>query len=94
MTIMGSRLLPDFLVTLLLVLQGQLWLGRGSMANVTALREKLEVQKSANLKARELNDRLTAEVNDLQTGMEMVEEKARLELGMVKPNEIYVQIAE
>ena len=64
------------------------------MANVTALREKLEVQKAANLKARELNDRLTAEVNDLQTGMEMVEEKARLELGMVKPNEIYVQIAE
>ena len=94
MTIMGSRLLPVFLVTLLLVLQGQLWLGRGSMANVTALREKLEVQKAANLKARELNDRLTAEVNDLQSGMEMVEEKARLELGMVKPNEIYVQIAE
>ncbi len=94
MTIMGSRLLPVFLVTLLLVLQGQLWLGRGSMANVTALREKLETQKAANLKARELNDRLTAEVNDLQSGMEMVEEKARLELGMVKPNEIYVQIAE
>ena len=63
------------------------------MANVTALREKLETQKAANLKARELNDRLTAEVNDLQSGMEMVEEKARLELGMVKPNEIFVQIA-
>lgn len=94
MTIMGSRLLPVLLVILLLVLQGQLWLGRGSMANVTTLREKLEVQKAANLKARELNDRLAAEVKDLQSGMEMVEEKARLELGMVKPNEIYVQIAE
>ena len=36
---------------------------------------------------------LSAEVRDLKEGLEMVEEKARLELGMVKPNEIYVQFA-
>jgi cell division protein FtsB len=42
---------------------------------------------------RQANDRLAAEVRDLKEGMEMVEEKARFELGMVRPNEILVQIA-
>jgi cell division protein FtsB len=37
------------------------------------------------------NKQLKAEVEDLKTGMDMVEEKARSELGMLKPNEILVQ---
>jgi cell division protein FtsB len=44
-----------------------------------------------NAGAQRYNDQLTAEVRDLKEGMEMVEEKARFELGMVKPNEIFVQ---
>ena len=44
------------------------------------------------LAAQLQNGTLAAEVRDLKEGLEMVEEKARLELGMVKPNEIYVQI--
>jgi len=44
-----------------------------------------------NAKAQLLNDQLKAEVSDLQEGLEIVEEKARFELGMVKPNEIFVQ---
>ena len=79
---------------LLVALHGQLWLGRGSVANVAAMRQKLELQQAANLKARQANERLAAEVHDLQDGLEMVEEKARMELGMVKPNEIYVQMAD
>jgi cell division protein FtsB len=39
------------------------------------------------------NDRLSAEIRDLKEGLEIVEEKARSELGMVKNNEIFVQIA-
>jgi len=54
---------------------------------------ELEAQQQRNLQAQLVNDRLGAEVHDLRTGLEMVEEKARLELGMVKPNEIYVQIS-
>jgi cell division protein FtsB len=91
---MGSRFVPALLIALLVLFHGQLWFGRGSIPNVTQLQHKLDEQKAANLVARQTNERLAAEVQDLQEGLEMVEEKARLELGMVKPNEIFVQIAE
>ena len=49
-------------------------------------------QKAANAKAVVNNERLASEVNDLKIGLEMVEERARQELGMVKPNEVFVQV--
>jgi cell division protein FtsB len=60
---------------------------------VAQLRTKLADQKEANAKATLNNERLASEVNDLKDGLEMVEERARAELGMVKPNEVFVQIA-
>ena len=91
---MRSRLLvPLVLVVLLLVLQVQLWSGRGSVPEVSQLRAKLDAQQESNTKAQIANERLASEVKDLQEGIEMVEERARQELGMVKPNEILVQIA-
>jgi cell division protein FtsB len=88
----GNRFVPALLIALLLLVHAQLWFGRGSIASVAALRQQLEAQKAANLQAQQANERLASEVRDLKEGMEMVEEKARTELGMVKPNEIYVQI--
>lgn len=90
---MNSRLVALFLVGLLLMLHGQLWFGRGSVGNVVQMRGKLEEQRVANALAQQANERLAAEVRDLREGLEMVEEKARMELGMVKQGEIYVQIA-
>jgi cell division protein FtsB len=87
-----SHLVPLLLMALLLILHAQLWLGRGSVPQVASLAHKLETQNQRNAEAREQNERLTAEVQDLQDGLDMVEEKARQDLGMVKPNEIYVQI--
>jgi cell division protein FtsB len=55
------------------------------------LQGKLNALQVKNQQAQRSNDQLTAEVRDLKEGLEMVEEKARFELGMVKPNEIYVQ---
>ena len=49
--------------------------------------------KAANLRAQQANERMSSEVRDLKEGLEMVEEKARMELGMVKPNEVYIQVA-
>jgi cell division protein FtsB len=86
------RIVPIVLVLLLLVLQWQLWVGRGSVRDVSQLEEKLQYQKESNARAQLANDRLSSEVNDLQVGLEMVEERARLELGMVKPDEVFVQI--
>ena len=88
-----SRLVPLALVTLLAILHAQLWIGRGSVPSVSAMTQVLVLQKEKNELARQANVRLAAEVRDLKEGLEMVEEKARFELGMVKPNEILVQIA-
>ncbi len=91
--VLGNRLVPVLLIALLAILHAQLWYGRGSVPNVALLVEQLKVQKQQNEQAHRVNEQLSAEVRDLKEGLEMVEEKARLELGMVKPNEIYVQFA-
>ena len=90
---MGRRLVPAALLVLLLVLQGQLWFGRGSVPNVANLNQELAAQTRSNAQAEQANARMEAEIRDLREGLEMVEEKARSELGMVKPNEIFVQVA-
>ncbi len=89
---MGRRHVPAFLLVLLLVLQAQLWFGRGSIPNVAQLTQELAQQKQSNALAVLANERLDAEIRDLREGLETVEEKARMELGMVKPNEIFVQL--
>ncbi len=90
---MRKHLVPAVLIALLVILQAQLWFGRGSIPSVARLSEQLRSQNAQNQQAQLANDRLAAEVRDLKEGLEMVEEKARMELGMVKPNEIFVQIA-
>lgn len=90
---MRNRAVPLALLALLVIVHAQLWFGRGSVPAVAQLREQLTAQNQQNQQALLANDRLAAEVRDLKEGLEMVEEKARLELGMVKANEIYVLIA-
>lgn len=90
---MGRRLVPTLLLCLLVILHAQLWFGRGSVPNVAHLASALDAQLRQNAQQAVANDRLSAEIHDLNEGLEMVEEKARSELGMVKANEIYVQIA-
>jgi cell division protein FtsB len=90
---MGNRVVPIVLIALLAVLHGQLWFGRGSVPNVARLQSDLDDQLRSNARAAIANDRLAAEIGDLREGLEIVEEKARSELGMVKDNEIFVQIA-
>lgn len=90
---MGKHFVPAALIALLVILHGQLWFGRGSVPNVALLVRQLDAQKQHNALAARDNERLAAEMQDLREGLEIVEEKARSELGMVKANEIYVQIA-
>ena len=80
------------LVALLVAVQADLWLGRSSFPYVMGLRSQLAQQLAVNEAARARNARLQAEVSDLKEGLEMVEEKARYELGMIKPDEILVQV--
>jgi len=90
---MGKHAVLAALIALLAIVQAQLWFGRGSIPAVSRLTEQLQAQNQQNQQAQLVNDRLAAEVRDLKEGLDMVEEKARRELGMVKPNEIYVHIS-
>lgn len=86
------KLLTLGLLLLLALVQAELWAGKGGRSHVVQLQLQLQAQQQANDSAQLRNQRLSAEVNDLKDGLEMVEEKARSELGMVKPDEILVQL--
>ena len=90
---MGSRLVPVVLIALLAIVHAQLWFGQGSLPHVNELQQALEKQKELNEATRRQVEQLKAEVNDLKEGLNMVEDQARSELGMVKADEIFVQIA-
>lgn len=87
------RLVTLALLALIALVHAELWLGKGGVPRVMELQARLDDQKTLNEAAHARNEQLTAEVSDLKEGLEMVEEKARFELGMVKPDEIYVQLA-
>ena len=89
---MAPRIVPAILIALLGVIHAQLWFGRGSLPEVAHMHRSLDEQMAANAKAKLANDQLASEVQDLKAGLGMVEEKARMELGMVRPNEIFVQV--
>ena len=90
---MSARWITAGLAALLVLVQVQLWLGSGGKPHAMNLQLQLSRQQAANEVARARNNQITAEVRDLREGLEMVEEKARSELGMVKPDEILVQVS-
>jgi cell division protein FtsB len=89
---MTARHATAVLLLLLVSVHAQLWFGRGSVVQVSAMKSRLAQLREHNAQAQTINTQLEAEVSDLKEGLEMVEEKARMELGMVKPNEIFVQV--
>lgn len=86
--------LATLLITLLLVLQYQLWFGNGGLLRVWQLEQRLEEQRVENRELDERNKALEAEVRDLKQGMAAIEERARSELGMIKKGETFYQVVE
>lgn len=86
------RLLTAVLIALLGLVHAELWFGKGGVPHVMRLQGQLRDQNKKNTAASAHNSQLAAEVADLRDGLETVEERARYELGMVKPNEIFVQL--
>lgn len=87
------KVLALVLAVFLVAIQAQLWVGRGSIPHVAHLREEVASARADNDKARARNDQLQAELRDLREGLEMVEEKARFELGMIKADEVFVPLS-
>ncbi len=81
------------LLLLVVVLQYPLWMGKGSWIKVWELEQQLTALKQSNVKLKQRNAGLAAEVTDLRNGYEAIEERARYELGMLKSDEVYVQVA-
>lgn len=75
-------------------LQYRLWFSEGSWGEVTGLQNQVAHQKRDNEGLRERNNALAAEVEDLKSGEEAVEERARSELGMIKPGEKFYRVVE
>ena len=82
------------LLALLGMLQYKLWLGAGGHRDVAALRAQVEAQKAENLRLKQRNEALAAEVEDLKSGEAAIEERARSELGMVKPGEVFYRVVD
>ncbi len=87
------RFITFALALLLVLVHVELWFGKGGVPRMVELHLKLAAQQASNDVARHRNEQLSAEVKDLKEGLEMVEEKARFELGMIKPDEIFVQLS-
>lgn len=80
------------LVLLLLGLQFRLWVGEGSLAEVSTLRQQLATQRVELKDLRERNATLRAEVDDLKKGLAAIEARARSELGLIRQDETYFQL--
>lgn len=82
------------LLILLIALQVRLWSGQGGIHDVERLGERVEQQKIENAKLKARNDTLAAEVEDLKHGDDAIEERARTEIGLLKPGETFYQVVD
>lgn len=88
------KILAVILFGLLLLTHYRLWFGAGSYANAQQLQRQVEAQRAVNAQLSQRNQALAAEVADLKQGLEAIEERARLELGFIKRNEVFYQIVD
>jgi cell division protein FtsB len=82
------------LIIVLIALQVRLWTGQGGLRDVWRLQQRVAQQKDENAQLKKRNETLSAEVEDLKHGEEAIEERARSELGLLKPGETFYQVVE
>lgn len=88
----GMKWLTALLVLLLVLLQGRLWWGKNSIPDYRALEQQIAQMQQQNAKLTQRNSLLKADIDDLRLGLEAMEERARNELGMIKPGETFYRI--
>nr|WP_255626359.1 cell division protein FtsB [Xanthomonas sp. NCPPB 1067] len=82
------------LAVLLAWLQYRFWFGPGNSGEVMMLEAQVAHQTQDNEGLRQRNQALAAEVKDLKDGEAAIEERARSELGMIKPGETFYRVVE
>jgi len=88
------KILIAVLILIFISLQYRLWVGEGSFADIDRLDQQVGVQESENAELEERNASLLNEVEELQTGMDAIEEHARNELGLIQEGETFFLIIE
>ena len=88
------RWIALILILLLIGLQLKLWTGSGSMREVDTLRVAVKKQNDENAKLLQRNQAVGADVLDLKHGDQAVEARARTELGLIKPGEVFYQVVD
>ena len=86
------RWLALVFAALILAIQYPMWLGKGGWLQVREYDRQVALQRDANAKLKTRNDALDADVRDLKTGYEAIEERARADLGMIRQDEVFFQI--
>ena len=87
------KILAGILVALIAAIQAPLWLGKGGWLRVWEVDRQVQAQHAKNTAIETRNAALAAEVRDLKQGHDAIEERARYELGLVKGDEMFFQIA-
>ena len=88
------KILAGILGALIVAIQFPLWLGKGGWLRVWELDQQVAAQRAQNAKLEARNAGIAAEVRDLKQGLEAIEERARYELGLVRPDEVFFQTVE
>ena len=86
------RALAIVFVVLIAALQYPMWFGKGGWLQVRELGRSVDKQREVNVALKARNEAIDAEVRDLKTGYEAIEERARSDLGMVRQDEVFFQI--
>jgi cell division protein FtsB len=86
------KFLTFIFITLILALQYPLWFGKGGWLNVISLQKQIDQQLKVNEAIKSENDILLAVVQDLKNGTDVIEAKARFDLGLIKKNETFFLI--
>jgi len=86
------KILGAILVALIVLIQYPLWFGKGGWLRVWEVNRQLDAQQEKNRVLEARNAALGAEVRDLKQGTEAIEERARYELGLIRADEVFIQI--
>jgi cell division protein FtsB len=88
------KVIMILLTVILVLLQYRLWFSHDGLPSVLHLKRSVDIQSQDNARMEERNAVLAAEVQDLKSGLDAIEEKARSELGMIKQGETFFQLIE
>jgi len=86
------RIISLLLIVFLVLLQYRLWFGKNSVPDYLALKDEMQRQQLANEKLTQRNKLIYADIDDLKSGLEAMEERARNELGMIKQGETFFRL--